>query len=328
MLGGLLSLVSAVTFAYGNATVRRGVLTGTVLQAVAISMLVAIPVFVVAMLLVGGFPLLATLSWRSLGLLAFTGVIHFAWARYCNYRATKAMGANLVAPVQQYSLVISLLLAVFWLGEELTVLRIVGIALVIAGPAMTLRGGTRETAADEAAPEKKYQPNLSEGYFYALLSALGFGVSPILIAMAFSDKGVAVGIAGGFVSYVAAGVVICVPLLIQKEWQSFKSIDRESAKWFVISGIAIGISQMTRYMALAVAPVSVVTPIQRLSLIIRIYFGARINPHHEVFGERLIWGTIVSFAGAVALSASVHNLIDLSVLPPQLADLLRWHWSR
>jgi uncharacterized membrane protein len=303
--------VSAVTFAYGNATVRRGVLTGTVLQAVAISMLVAIPFFVVAMLLAGGFPLLSTLSWRSLGLLALTGVIHFAGARYCNYRATKAMGANLVAPVQQYSLVFTLLLAVFWLGEALTALRIVGIALVIAGPALTLRGDTREAAADKAAPEKKYQPNLSEGYFHALLSALGFGVSPILIAMAFTDKSIALGIAGGFLSYVAAGLVICVPLLIRKEWQSFKSIDHESAKWFVISGIAIGISQMTRYMALAVAPVSVVTPIQRLSLIFRIYFAARINPQHEVFGERLIWGTVVSFAGAAALSVSADNLINL-----------------
>ena len=57
----------------------------------------------------------------------------------------------------------------------------------------------------------------------------------------------------------------------------------------MVSGIAVGISQMFRYMALAVAPVSVVTPIQRLSLVFRIYFGARLNPHHEVFGDRVIW---------------------------------------
>jgi hypothetical protein len=44
MIGGLLALVSAVTFAFANAGVRRGVLTGTVLQAVAISLLVALSV--------------------------------------------------------------------------------------------------------------------------------------------------------------------------------------------------------------------------------------------------------------------------------------------
>ena len=141
MIGGLLALASAVTFAYANASVRRGVLTGTVLQAVAISLPVALPFFVLAMLMTGGFHPLASFSWRSLGLLALAGVIHFAWARHCNYRATKAMGANLVAPIQQYSLVITLVLAVVWLGEALTPLRIIGIVLVIVGPALTHERG-------------------------------------------------------------------------------------------------------------------------------------------------------------------------------------------
>ena len=48
----------------------------------------------------------------QLGLLIVAGIIHFAWGRYCNYRATKAIGANLVAPVQQYSLILTLVLAV------------------------------------------------------------------------------------------------------------------------------------------------------------------------------------------------------------------------
>jgi hypothetical protein len=67
MIGGLLSLLSGFTFAYANASVRRGVLTGTVLQAVAISLPVALPIFVIAMLVTGGFQLLAGFSWRSTG---------------------------------------------------------------------------------------------------------------------------------------------------------------------------------------------------------------------------------------------------------------------
>jgi uncharacterized membrane protein len=327
VLGGLLSVTSAVTFAFANASVRRGVLTGTVLQAVAISLPVALPFFVAAMLLTGGFPLLAAFSWKSIGLLALAGVIHFAWARHCNYRATKAMGANLVAPIQQYSLIITLLLAVLWLGEQLTVLRIVGIILVIAGPALTLRPDKVPAAVDGESlkPVEGYQPNLAEGYFYAFLSALGFGISPILIATALTEKGLVFGIAGGFVSYVAATIAICVPLLIPKEWQSFKAVDRESAKWFIISGISVGISQMTRYMAIAVAPVSVVTPIQRLSMIFRIYFGAVLNPNHEVFGERVVWGTVISLVGALSLSVSSTDAVNF--LPAAAAfEPLRWHW--
>jgi uncharacterized membrane protein len=307
------------------------VLTGTVLQAVAISLPVALPFFAAAMLATGGFHLLAGFSWRSLGLLALAGVVHFAWARHCNYRATKAMGANLVAPIQQYSLVITLVLAVVWLGEALTPLRAIGIILVIVGPMLTHARGRAASSPAVASHEagggaQPFHPKYAEGYVYALMSAIGFGISPILIGMAFERRGIAIGIAGGFVSYVAATAAIALPLLLPGQWRSFKSVDGVSAKWFVISGIAVCFSQMFRYMALAIAPVSVVSPIQRLSLVFRIYFGWMINPHHEVFGGRVIWGTVVSLAGAVALSVSTDTVLQSVTMPAALAALLTWHW--
>lgn len=326
MIGGLLSLLSAVTFAYANASVRRGVLTGTVLQAVAISLPVALPFFVVALALSDGFAALAGFNGRTFLLLALAGIVHFALARYCNYRATKAMGANLVAPVQQYSLVITLFLAIAWLGEMLTPLRILGIVLVVAGPAFTLSAD--DTAEPAALPEgvTRFAPQYREGYLFALLSALGFGISPILIAMAFQSKGLAIGIAGGFVSYVAATLFVALAFLVPTERKSFRTLNRESAKWFLVSGVAVGISQMTRYMALAVAPVSVVTPIQRLSMVFRIYFGAWLNPHHEVFGGRLIAGTLISLAGAIALSVSTDGMLAALPLPDPIVSFLTWSW--
>jgi uncharacterized membrane protein len=324
MLGGLLSLLSAVTFAYANASVRRGVLTGTVLQAVGISLPVALPIFALAMLASGGFPILAGFDTRAWLLLAVAGIIHFAWGRYCNYRATKAIGANLVAPVQQYSLILTLVLAVVWLGEPLTLLRLIGIALVVVGPGLTLRSDTSN--APESRSETSFVPQYAEGYFYALLSAVGFGLSPILIGMAFEKKGIAIGIAGGFISYLAATAALGLALLLPGQWTSFRRLDGTTVKWFVLSGIAVCLSQMLRYMALAVAPVSVVTPIQRLSLVFRIYFGWLINPKHEVFGGRVVAGTVVSLIGAIALSVSTEQVTRFLPLPAWLVVALGWHW--
>lgn len=328
MIGGFLSLLSAVTFAYANASVRRGVLTGTVLQAVAISLPVALPLFIVAMAFTGGFAALAGFDVRTLVLLALAGIVHFALARYCNYRATKAIGANLVAPVQQYSLVITLFLAVFWLGEALTVLRILGIILVIAGPTFTLQPAPKTTtaAAPPAGAIAAFAPQYREGYLYALLSALGFGLSPILIGMAFETKGLAVGIAGGFVSYVAATLLVALAFLSAGQRQSLRQVDGVSAKWFVVSGIAVGLSQMFRYMALAIAPVTVVSPIQRLSMVFRIYFGAWLNPHHEVFGGRIIAGTVISLLGAIFLSISTEAILHSLSLPGPVLSFLTWTW--
>jgi uncharacterized membrane protein len=330
MIGGIISLLSAVTFAYGNACVRRGVLTGTVLQAVAISLPIALPFFIIAMLASGGFPALAGFDTRAIVLLSLAGIVHFALARYCNYRATKAIGANLVAPVQQFSLVITLVLAIVWLGEALTPLRILGIILVVAGPALTL-GPDKKPAASIVAPDdapaiKVFNPHYREGYIYSLLSALGFGVSPILIGMAFETKGLAVGLAGGFVSYLAATLFIVLPLLMPAQHRSFRAMDGETVKWFLISGVSVGLSQMFRYMALAIAPVSVVAPIMRLSIVFRIYFGALINPHHEVFGGRVIAGTVISLAGALALSVSADGFLLVLPLPAQAVFFLNWTW--
>jgi uncharacterized membrane protein len=233
------------------------------------------------------------------------------------------MGANLVAPVQQFSLVVTLVLAVVWLGETFTVLRMIGIALVVFGPGLVLRRDKRAIATNGS---PGYEPNLAEGYTFAILSAIGFGISPILIAEALHVKTIGSGIAGGFVSYVAATIALAVPLLLPGQWASVRALDRTTGRWFVVSGIAIAMSQMTRYMALAVAPVSVVTPIQRLTVVFQIYFGALVNPEHEVFGERLILGTVISLIGAVALSVSLDEVGGLIALPPSLATVLGWHW--
>jgi uncharacterized membrane protein len=328
MLGGLLALFSAVTFAYANASMRRGVLTGTVLQAVATSMPIGLVLLLPVLMVTGGFQILAGFSARSWFLLIVAGVIHFAWGRYCNYRATRAIGANLVAPVQQYSLVITLVLAVLWLDEPLTLLRMLGIALVIAGPGLTLAPEKPDVSAipAETPSETTFVPQYAEGYTYALLSSIGFGLSPILFNMAFGKGGLAVGVAGGFVAYLSATAIVAFTLLLPRRWTEMRHIDRESGWWFFASGVTVCVSQITRIMAFAVAPVSVVSPIARLSLVFRIYVSRWLNPKHEVFGAGVIWGTVISLIGAVALSVSVDDVARALPLPAWLAAALAWHW--
>ena len=69
-----------------------------------------------------------------------------------------------------------------------------------------------------------------------------------------------------------------------------------------ISGFFVCAAQMFRYMALAIAPVSVVAPIQRLSVLFRFWFARLFNPQHEVFGGKMVAATVVSLTGALALS--------------------------
>ena len=81
---------------------------------------------------------------------------------------------------------------------------------------------------------------------------------------------------------------------------------------------------MLRYMALAVAPVTIVVPIQRLSVVFRVIFSWLINRDHEVLTAKVLAGIAISLVGAFALTLSTD--IALSLLPMEWADILTLEW--
>ena len=140
-----------------------------------------------------------------------------------------------------------------------------------------------------------FQPKYAEGYTFALLSTIGYGLSPVLVRMGLENQGIGVSFAGGLVAYIAATAVFSLVLLWPGQWKHVWSIDREAAKWFTFSGFLVFFSQMFLYMAMSIAPVTVVSPINRLTILFRLFFSRLLNPHHEVFG-----GAVIARHGGVA----------------------------
>jgi len=334
MLGAFLALLSALTFAFTNAATRRGVLTGTVGQAMAVSMPIGLLIFLALTWVTGNLSAVGAFSTEAILWLCAAGGVHFVWGRYCNVRATKAMGANLVGPVQELNLVVSLVLAIALLGEVITPLRAFGIACVFVGPALSLGGRKKphpasdvnENGSLQARSSSDFRPNYVEGYTFAALSALGFGISPIMISMAIDNAGVGISLAAGLVSYAFAMLLITPLLLRPATFQSLQAMQREPARWFVLSAAAVSLSQMFRYMALSVAPVLVVAPIMRLSLVFRLVFSRLINKDHEVFGGKVMLGTAISLVGALALSVSAEIVVAHVPLPEFVIRFASWQW--
>lgn len=333
MLGGFLALLSAAAFALNNAAARRGVLSGTVLQAMAISVPFGVPFFFGGLLIVGSFDDLWSFSLRDTGWLAAAGVLHFIIGRYGNYRATKAIGVNLTGPVQDVNILISIVLAVVFLSETLTPLMMVGIALVALGPVFTWESPkTRDAPTRGAAAPRKYAftPAYGEGFFWAAVSAVAYGSSPILVRLGLEggglQNGLGRGVAAGLISYVAATLVIVVALAWPGSLRQVLSIRRHGFTWFMIAGLFVGIAQMLRYMALALAPVSIVAPMMRLTSIFRFYFSWLINREYERFSNGVFVGTVVSLIGAVILTLSSDFVLSLLPASEWLATALKWRW--
>ena len=322
MLGVLLALASAATFGFNNASIRRGVLTGSVVQAMMITVPMGVPLFALACLPFGGMDSLTSLSISGWGWMILAGVVHFIIGRYGNYRSTHALGANLSSPVQQLSVPISIVLAMIFLDETVNPISFTGIMLVIFGPAVTV------TKNKDNTPKKTksgFEPRYAEGFFWGIISAFAYGASPLFIMNGLgSEGGLVDSIAGGLISYTAATITILVLVGLTGGYGIMRGLDQEARKWFVISGVLVFFSQLFRYMSLAVAPVAVAVSIQRLSPIFRLIFSWILNRDHEFFDFQILLGIALSMIGAFLLALNVDFVAAL--LPGTWEPFLRMEW--
>ena len=70
----------------------------------------------------------------------------------------------------------------------------------------------------------------------------------------------------------------------------------------------------------------IVTALQRLSSIFRIYVGWVLNREHEVFDKSVLLATVVSMTGAMMLSLSTDWVLGLADWPDWIRAAARLRW--
>jgi len=206
MLGALLAVLSAATFAFNNAAARRGVITGSPIQGMAITIPVGLLGFVPIALVTGLVARFPHFAPRSVGWMAGVGLLHFLIGRYCNYRANQAAGVNLTAPVVQLQVFVSVILAVVLLGEPCTVLQLLGGVVMLVGALLTQQRAV--------------------GYTFATLAALAYGTSPIMARTALAHTDPLAGIFGGVISYGAATLAMVLFLVSPTLRRNLRGVHR------------------------------------------------------------------------------------------------------
>ncbi|MCG6901268.1 MAG: EamA family transporter [Rhodobacter sp.] len=313
MGGALLAFASAAFFGLNNAAARRGVIKGSVLQGMAVTVPLGVPIFVAFALVMRGFQALADWQLSTWLWMALAGVVHFVIGRYGNYKATQLLGATLSTPVQQLSILVALVLGFLFLDETVNTVNLIGILLVIFGPLLLVRRRKAVTGKGQA---KGFEPQYLPGMFWGAVCAFGYGTSPLFIALALRNDGsLADGVAGGLVSYVTATLVVAGLLALAGGRRALGGFDKGSTRWFLASALFVALSQLFRYLALAIAPISVVVPIQRLSVVFRLLFNAVINREHEIFDGWVIFSILLAVAGAGALAMDSAVLLGWLGLP-------------
>ena len=237
--------------------------------------------------IVGSGPQIAAISGITLLFLVLSGVATGAsWL--CYFRALQTGDINKVVPIDKLSTVLTILLALLFLGEGISLRKMVAVFLIAAGIFLMIE---KKDVKDQKADEKSGWMLYAAGSaFFASLTAI---LGKIGISGVESNLGTAIRTA--VVLIMAWGMVF-----ITGKEKDIKKIDRKELVFICLSGIATGVSWLCYYRALQEGPASVVAPIDKLSVLVTVVFS------YFVFGEKLtgkaLAGLLLLTAGTVAMA--------------------------
>jgi drug/metabolite transporter (DMT)-like permease len=309
MLGVALAIISSISFSLNSVMARRGLARATASAGAFVTVLLGVPLFLGASLVSGQLFNAGDIPLRGYLLLSAAGLLHFGVGRYFNYRAAAAIGATRAGSVQALTVPYAILIAFVFLGETISAIMGFGILLIIVGPTIMVQRVSKSPGrtppppsggpATEQAPA--FQLRQVEGYLSAFATIGAYGTSPILIRAAVGNvDGVA--IFGGLIAYSAAAAVLVATLVHPARRGLISAMHPSTVRLFLSAGTFVFLAQMFRFMALAVAPVAVVTPLMRTGAVFTLIFSWTLNRHLEVINRRVVAGILLSVTGAVILA--------------------------
>ena len=237
--------------------------------------------------IVGSGSQIAAISGVTLLFLVLSGAATGAsWL--CYFRALQTGDINKVVPIDKLSTVLTILLALLFLGEGISLRKLVAVFLIAAGIFLMIE---KKDVKDQKADGKSGWMLYAAGSaFFASLTAI---LGKIGISGVESNLGTAIRTA--VVLIMAWGMVF-----ITGKEKDIKKIDRKELVFICLSGIATGVSWLCYYRALQEGPASVVAPIDKLSVLVTVVFS------YFVFGEKLtgkaLAGLLLLTAGPVAMA--------------------------
>lgn len=216
---------------------------------------------------VGSQGTIGAIAPRSLLFLVLSGFATGAsWI--CYFKALSMGDVNKVVPIDKSSTILTVLLAIICFGETTNLaVKLIATAILAIGIFLMI--------------EKKKSAQKAEGrswMIYAVLSAVFAALTSILAKVGIS------GVESNLGTAIRTGIVLLLAWVIvfaRGKHHGLKTLDKRELLFISLSGIATGASWLCYYHALGHGLVSVVVPIDKLSIIITVAFS------YLVFKEKL-----------------------------------------
>lgn len=235
--------------------------------------------------IVGSAPTMTTLSAKTWIFLILSGVATGAsWL--CYFRALQLGDINKVVPIDKSSTVLTMLLALIFLGESITWLKCIALVLIGAGTLLMIE----KKAAAQAKTENR------RWLLYAVLSAIFASLTSILGKIGID------GVESNLGTAIRTGVVLVMAWIIvfvKGEQSAVKQVPKKELGFIALSGLATGGSWLCYYKALQDGLASVVVPVDKLSILVSIAFSALVFKEH--LSKKAALGLCLIVAGTLLM---------------------------
>lgn len=240
---------------------------------------------------VGSQGALAGLDARSVAFLVLSGLATGAsWL--CYFRALSLADVSRVAPIDKSSTALTVVLAIALFGETDSLpLKLAGTTLLAAGTLLMAVG-------EKNARQREAEGAGGSWAVSAALSAVFAALVPVLAKVGVEDveSNLATALRTGVVLVMAWAIV-----LARGKQRQLRGIDRREAAFIALSGVATGASWLCYYYAIQNGPVSVVVPIDKMSILVTMLFSVLVL--HERLGRRALAGLALMVAGTLVIAA-------------------------
>lgn len=229
---------------------------------------------------------ISQISAKSLIFLTLSGIATGAsWI--CYFKALSLGDVNKVVPIDKSSTVLTVLLAIICFGEtEHLAVKLIGTALLGVGTLLMV--------------EKKQSENSASGkgyLLYAVGSAVFAAATSILAKVGIS------GVESNLATAIRTAVVLVMAwliVIIKGKLPQLKTLDKKELGFIALSGLATGGSWLCYYYAIQNGVVSVVVPIDKMSLLPTVIFSYFV--FKEKLSKKAALGLALMLAGTVVMA--------------------------
>ena len=236
--------------------------------------------------IVGSANTITEITAKSLSFLILSGIATGAsWI--CYFKALSVGNVNKVVPVDKSSTVLTVLLAIILFGEtNHLAVKLVGTAFLSVGIFLMIEKKNAEAKDTKAL----WLP-------YAMGSAVFAALTSVL-----AKVGIA-GVESNLATAIRTGVVLVMAwliVLIKGKQKQLKTLDKKELWFIVLSGVATGGSWLCYYYAIQNGVVSVVVPIDKMSVVVSVVFSYFV--FREKLGRKAIIGLILMVCSTLAMA--------------------------